>query len=215
MLSNRRRQTVPQPARRLDQVIGDEARFFKSWLGNPLKTGAVSPSGRALAQAMARYVDPAQEGPVIELGPGTGPVTDALVRRGIAPERLVLVEFNPAFCKLLAQRFPKAKIMQGDAYHPGPELRALMTRPAVAVVSSLPLLTKPERERLALLSAAFEISRAGAPFIQFTYGVVPPIPRKLSGPDCVYSAEGSAPVWLNLPPARVWVYRRAGGAVTV
>ena len=209
MLSPHRRQTSAQPARRLDQVIGDEARFFRSWLGNPLKTGAVSPSGRALAGAMARVVDAAQDGPVIELGPGTGPVTDALVRRGVAPERLVLVEFNPAFCKLLAKRFPKAKILQGDAYHLGAELRALVGAPAIAVVSSLPLLTKPERDRLRLLNEAFAISAPGAPFIQFTYGITPPIPRKLSGPDCAYSAEGSAPVWLNLPPARVWVYRRA------
>ena len=69
-----------------------------------------------LARTMASYVDPRVPGPVIELGPGTGPVTDALIRRGIAQDRLVLVEFNPEFCKLLTRRFPKATIIQGDAY---------------------------------------------------------------------------------------------------
>jgi len=63
----------------------DEVRFLHSWLQNPLRTGAVSPSGRALAKTMAGFVDPKQDGPVIELGPGTGPVTSALIARGVAP----------------------------------------------------------------------------------------------------------------------------------
>jgi phosphatidylethanolamine/phosphatidyl-N-methylethanolamine N-methyltransferase len=68
-------------------LFEDEARFLRSWFERPLVTGAVTPSGRLLARTMASYVDPGLPGPVIELGPGTGPVTDALVRRGIAPER--------------------------------------------------------------------------------------------------------------------------------
>ena len=69
--------------------------FLRSWLERPLLTGAVTPSGKMLARTMASYVDPRMPGPVIELGPGTGPVTDALIRRGVAQDRLVLVEFNP------------------------------------------------------------------------------------------------------------------------
>ena len=104
---------------------------------------------------MASYVDPRVPGPVIELGPGTGPVTDALVRRGVAQDRLVLVEFNPDFCKLLKRRFPKATIIQGDAY----DLRETLserscTEPAAATVSSLPLFTKPMEQRLDLLETA-------------------------------------------------------------
>jgi phosphatidylethanolamine/phosphatidyl-N-methylethanolamine N-methyltransferase len=44
----------------------------------------------------------------------------------------------------------------------------------------------------------------GAPFVQFTYAMVPPIPKR---PD-EFSAKGSSRVWLNLPPARVWSYRK-------
>src|SRR5512138_771184 len=98
------------------RVVDDEVRFIASWLQHPLKVGAVSPSGKALAQAIAAEVDPAVPGPVVELGPGTGPVTEALVARGVAEERLVLVEYNPDFCKLLRRRFPKATVIQGDAY---------------------------------------------------------------------------------------------------
>src|SRR5689334_24258074 len=84
----------------------DEVRFIRSWLEKPLSTGAVTPSGRVLARTMARYVDPGLPGPIVELGPGTGPVTEALVTQGITPDRLVLVEFNPTFCQLLRSRFP-------------------------------------------------------------------------------------------------------------
>jgi phosphatidylethanolamine/phosphatidyl-N-methylethanolamine N-methyltransferase len=157
-----------------------------------------------LARTMASYVDPRTPGPVIELGPGTGPVTDALVRRGIAQDRLVLVEYNPAFCQLLKRRFPKATIIQGDAYDIGEALGEVLTEPAAATVSSLPLFTKPMEQRLDLLTAAQDVMHANAPFIQFTYAVVPPLPARSKH----YTARGSNRVWLNLPPARVWVYRK-------
>lgn len=199
-----------RPKPRFEDKLDDQARFIKSWLDNPLVAGAVSPSGRFLARMMASYVDPAASGPVIELGPGTGPVTDALIRRGVAPERLVLVEYDPAFCKLLAQRFPGAHIIQGDAYRLRATLAGILSAPAAAVVSSLPLLTKPDAQRLALLADAFGLMRPEAPFIQFTYGIGSPIPRKKAHVVAMpaFNAETSPPVLLNLPPARVWVYRR-------
>ncbi|HEY0223461.1 MAG TPA: methyltransferase, partial [Pseudolabrys sp.] len=80
--------------------LDDEMQFIRSWFEKPLSTGAVMPSSKALARTMANYVDPQSTGPVIELGPGTGPVTEALVQRGVDPKRLLLVEFNPDFCRL-------------------------------------------------------------------------------------------------------------------
>ena len=185
--------------------IEDEARFLRSWVENPLRTGAVSPSGRFLARTMAGYVDIDLPGPIVELGPGTGPVTEALLRRGVAEDRLVLVEFNPDFCRLLRKRFPAARVVQGDAYGLTRTLDGVVDLPAAAVVSSLPLFTKPLAEREALLQGAFSLMHPAAPFIQFTYATVPPIPK--DGPG--YRAQGSARIWWNLPPARVWVYRRA------
>jgi phosphatidylethanolamine/phosphatidyl-N-methylethanolamine N-methyltransferase len=182
----------------------DEARFLRSWLERPLLTGAVTPSSKMLARTMASYVDPRLPGPIIELGPGTGPVTDALVRRGIAQDRLVLVEFNPEFCQLLKRRFPKAMIIQGDAYDLRETLGDTLSEPAAATVSSLPLFTKPMDKRIDLMRAAQDRMHPGAPFIQLTYAVVPPIPARSQH----YTARPSNRVWLNLPPARVWVYRR-------
>ncbi len=188
----------------------DEARFLRSWIERPLVTGAVTPSSKMLARTMAAYVDPRLPGPVIELGPGTGPVTEALIRRGVAQDRLVLVEYNPDFCKLLKRRFPQATIVQGDAYDIHDALGAVLTEPAAATVSSLPLLTKPMETRLGVLDAALDAMHPNAPFIQFTYAVVPPMPARGKR----YTASGSNRIWLNLPPARVWAYRRPAETAT-
>ncbi len=183
--------------------LDDDMRFIRSWLEKPLATGAVMPSSRLLARTMARYVDPNTKGPIIELGPGTGPVTEALVDRGIDPSRLILVEFNPVFCRLLRSRYPDATVVQGDAYRLNGLLETLVREPAAAMVSGLPLITKPLRTRLRLISDALGLLAPGAPFVQFTYAMVPPIPKGLSG----IKAEASELIWMNLPPARVWVYR--------
>ena len=183
--------------------LDDEMQFIRSWIEKPLSVGAVMPSSKALARTMARYVDPQSNGPVVELGPGTGPVTEALVKRGVDPKRLVLVEFNPDFCRLLRTRYPAATVVQGDAYRLRRLLGSLLREPAAAVVSGLPLVTKPLRTRLRLISDAMTMLEPGAPFVQFTYAMVPPIPKALSG----IKAEASELIWLNVPPARVWIYR--------
>lgn len=196
--------------------FSDEARFLKAWVENPGTTGAVSPSGKYLARTMARYVDPALPGPVIELGPGTGPVTQALVERGIAEERLILVEYDPAFCTLLRERFPAALVIQGDAYDLPKTLAGMPLEPAASVVSSLPLLNKPEADRISMLQDAFGLLAPGGNVVQFTYGMVSPVPRKQkTGAPVACHAEASPPVWLNIPPARVWIYRPAGEVVAM
>ncbi len=184
--------------------LDDEMRFIRSWIEKPLSIGAVTPSGRVLARTMAGYVDPSVPGPVIELGPGTGPVTEALVEQGIEPSRLVLVEFNPEFCRLLRTRFPGATVIRGDAYSLRRVMGGLLSQPAAAVVSGLPLVTKPVRTRVRLIHEAFRLMLPGAPFVQFTYAVMPPIPKSLAG----VSSEASERIWMNMPPARVWVYRK-------
>jgi phosphatidylethanolamine/phosphatidyl-N-methylethanolamine N-methyltransferase len=185
----------------------DEVRFFRSWIEKPLTVGAIAPSGKALARVMAGYVDPAIPGPIVELGPGTGPVTEALVERGIDPARLVLVEFDPTFCTLLRERFPGANVIQGDAYDLRRTLAGVLPAPAAAFVSGLPLFNKPLKMRLALLDQAFTLMAPGAPFVQFTYHTISPIPRSHGR----IRAEASGRVWRNFPPARVWVYRTAAG----
>jgi phosphatidylethanolamine/phosphatidyl-N-methylethanolamine N-methyltransferase len=184
--------------------LDDEVRFLRSWIEKPLHMGAVMPSGRVLARTMAQYVDIKSSGPVVELGPGTGAITNALIEHGVDQKRLVLVEYNPGFCALLRDRYPHAKVVQGDAYKLRDSLWDVLSVPASAVVSGLPLVTKPMLTRLKLIRDAFMALAPGAPFVQFTYSVAPPIPKSLPG----VSTEASERIWMNLPPARVWVYRK-------
>lgn len=184
--------------------LDDEMRFIRSWIEKPLSIGAVRPSGKVLARTMASFVDPSVPGPVIELGPGTGPVTEALVEQGVDPSRLVLVEFNPEFCRLLRTRYPEATVVRGDAYALHRVFGRVLSQPAAAIVSGLPLVTKPLKTRVRLLREAFRLMQPNAPFVQFTYAVVPPIPRALAG----VTTEASERIWMNVPPARVWVYRK-------
>ena len=184
--------------------LDDEVRFLRSWIEKPLHMGAVMPSGRLLARTMAQYVDPHGTGPVIELGPGTGAITNALVQHGIDQKRLVLVEYNPGFCALLRDRYPQAKVVQGDAYRLRDTLWNVLGMPDSAVVYGLPLVTKPMLTRMKLVRDAFAAMAPNAPFVQFTYSVVPPIPKSLPG----VTTEASERIWMNLPPARVWVYRK-------
>jgi phosphatidylethanolamine/phosphatidyl-N-methylethanolamine N-methyltransferase len=189
----------PKPPR-----LDDEVRFLRSWIEKPLHMGAVMPSGRVLARTMAQYVDIDSSEPVVELGPGTGAITNALIEHGVDQKRLVLVEYNPGFCALLRDRYPHAKVVQGDAYALRDSLWNMLSAPASAVVSGLPLVTKPMLTRLKLIRDAFVALAPGAPFVQFTYSVAPPIPKSLPG----VSTEASERIWMNLPPARVWVYRK-------
>jgi phosphatidylethanolamine/phosphatidyl-N-methylethanolamine N-methyltransferase len=194
------------PKSRIEERLSDEARFFKSWFDNPMQIGALMPSGPALAETMACAIDPSVPGPIVELGPGTGVVTRALLNRGIEPGRLILVEFDPGFCALLGARFPGVRIVQGDAYRLAASLREHLDAPPAAVVSSLPLLMKPEPMRTALVAEAFELMAPDGIFVQFTYGLGSPVPRDATA----FEAEGSPRIWRNFPPARVWAYRRVG-----
>ncbi|WP_279480682.1 rRNA adenine N-6-methyltransferase family protein [Aureimonas sp. SK2] len=186
-----------------------DAAFIRSWLKSPLKMGAVSPSSRALGRRMAEAVpDEPADGVVVELGPGTGVVTGCLLESGIEPDHLVCLEYAPEFCTLLRARFPRVHILQGDAYAPPAALkRALAGRPLRAVVSSLPLMTRPEHDRERAVAGYLDLLPPGAPFIQFSYAFAPPVRARHVG------AEATVSPWIkrNLPPARVITYRRDGG----
>jgi phosphatidylethanolamine/phosphatidyl-N-methylethanolamine N-methyltransferase len=181
----------------------DELRFLRGALARPRSVGAIAPSSPALARAIAAQIDPTLPGKVLELGPGTGVVTQAVVAMGVAPERLVMIEYDAHFARLLADRFIRARVIQGDAYDLQSALGSI-AEPFAAIVSGLPLLNQPPEKRKSLIEGALDRLVPGAPFIQFSYGFRPPVLGTLKSP-----VQLGAFVWRNLPPARVWVYRRA------
>jgi phosphatidylethanolamine/phosphatidyl-N-methylethanolamine N-methyltransferase len=180
----------------------DVLRFLTRLITNPLHTGALAPSGVALSRAMAAPVDPERKGPVLELGPGTGVVTRAILERGIAPERLTALEYNPEFATMVAGRYPGVRVIVGDAFDLETHLDGPKTGFA-AVLSSMPLVNFPNGLREKLVADVFARLQPGAPFVQFSYRLGPPI-----APPPGVTLTRAAVVWLNLPPARVWVYRK-------
>ncbi|WP_417771851.1 class I SAM-dependent methyltransferase [Stappia sp.] len=187
----------------IKEKLADEVRFIRSWAENPLTTGAVSPSGPDLTRRMASFLEVDRPGKILEIGPGTGVVTRAILERGVAPARVIALEYNESFCQLLRRRYPDMDVVSGDAYRLRETLAHVEPRSLASIVSSMPLFSRPKEERRALLMQAFELMPAGAPFIQFSYALVPPI---APDPD-VFSIQRSGWILKNLPPARVWVYR--------
>lgn len=181
-------------------------QFLSAWLRNPRQTGALVPSGSALATAMAAQVEPGT-GLVIELGAGTGVITRALLARGVCAEQLLLVEKVPELAHQLRQHFSHIKVLCGDAGRLKKILELSDSGYPATVVSSLPLLSLPSQVRLRILSQVFSLLGEGGQLIQFTYSPLPPIPLGLANSLMVKGKRVARVPW-NLPPAAVWVYRR-------
>lgn len=168
--------------------------FFSRFVANPSRVGAIAPSSKHLARAIAAAAD--LSGNVLELGPGTGVVTAALLARGLPSERLTLIEYDTGFAAALRVRFAGVRVITGDAFA---FAELIGNAHFSAVVSGLPLLNYPRDQGRALIAAALA---HGASFVQFSYGwsapVLPP-----EGATVTLAAR----IWRNLPPAAVWVYR--------
>jgi phosphatidylethanolamine/phosphatidyl-N-methylethanolamine N-methyltransferase len=186
----------------------DELRFFSHWLRHPGRLGAVVPSSRALAAALAAEIDAEAPGAVIELGPGTGRVTEALIAANVAPGQLVAIERNASFCNPLRRHFPGVQIVWGDARALGSLLQRTGVRSVKAVVSSLPLLSMTARDRDVVLSQVAAVLGAEGVLVQYTYGPAAPVPPEL-GVELGLVGERTNWVLVNLPPAAVWRYSRA------
>lgn len=183
----------------------DVLPFFRAWLDNPLGVAAVVPSSSPLAELMTREILPG-DAPVLELGPGTGVFTRALLARGLRESDLVLVESNPNFAQLLRFRFPDATILQSNAAL----LRRLPIGPDTAVgavISGLPLLSMSPPTVMQILAGAFAYLRADGHFYQFTYGWRCPVPARVLD-RLGLAAKRVGGVLANVPPASVYKLSR-------
>ena len=185
--------------------MSDTLLFLRSLLKNPSRTGALAPSGRALANLITADIGITDK-PIIELGPGTGAFTQALLARGVPEHRLVLVEANPVFAQMLEVRFPRARVLTMDAARLE-EVDGLSDEPAAAVVSGLPLLSTPLDNVASILRGAFRHLRADGALYQFTYLPRCPVPGQLMHRFELESRRSGC-AWANLPPAFVYRLRR-------
>jgi len=188
-----------------DAAFSDFLHFFRSWISNPLRVAAVAPSGDSLARLMTQEIASA-DGPIIELGPGTGVFTRALLARGVAETDLTLIEYGPEFVPSLQRRFPQARVLQMDAAKLA-HADLFEGEPVGAVVSGLPLLSMSPRKITAILSGTFTYIRPGGAFYQFTYGPRCPVPRPILDRLGLKATHIGHTV-RNIPPAAVYKISR-------
>ena len=183
--------------------------FFRQWLRNPLGVAAVSPSSPQLARQMIHALPP-KSMRLIELGGGTGAITEQLLAHGIAPADLMVLELNEAMHQTLRQRFPDIRLHlanAADVRRVARDSGFLDAGPADAIVSGLGLLSMPRPLQREIVGEAFECLRPDGRFVQFTYGPASPVAREVLD-ELKLTARRASFTWWNVPPATVYVYER-------
>ncbi|MGH7988985.1 MAG: class I SAM-dependent methyltransferase [Limisphaerales bacterium] len=193
-------------AKKLIATLNDTGLFLQEWLANPQRMGSVVPSSRQLAAAMARWLPSDPGSFVLELGPGTGAVTEALIERGLREEKLVAIERNPKMARLLCEKFPRAQIITGDAWRLDELLRGRREpiESVGTVFSSLPLLNFPPEKAEALAQKIRSVLQPQGNWVQYSYH----LGKKQTRGSSSFHLHASKIVWLNFPPARVSVFQK-------
>ncbi len=193
-------------AKKIIAALADSTVFLREWVANPQRTGSVAPSSPQLGAAMARWLPRDAESFVLELGPGTGAVTDALFKRGLREDRLIAIEKNPNLAKVLQKKFPRAHIVVGDAWHLDTLIAglALPVKSVGAVISSLPLLNFPKAQADELAQKIRGVLDPRGRWVQYSYHLIKDRSR---GADD-FRLVASKIVWWNFPPARVHVFQK-------
>lgn len=182
----------------------DEIEFLKGWKRNRTAVGAITPTSSATASRMASVIQAASGLPVLELGPGTGVITKAILARGILPRDLISIEYSPEFCRHLREQFPTVDVRCGDAFALDLILGAQKNAMFDCVISAIPLLHLPPAKRRELVLDLLERVPAGRPVVQITYGLLSPVVSLPAG----YEVRHIAFMMRNIPPAQLWLYRK-------
>jgi phosphatidylethanolamine/phosphatidyl-N-methylethanolamine N-methyltransferase len=178
--------------------------FFKRVLKNPKALGAVTPSSLALANFICRHVESTPDSYVVEIGGGTGRFTRALLRNGIAPSQLYVVEMDPELYNFLQKHFPQVNVIQGDARNLLNILPSHVVGKVTTVISGIPLVNLSETVQADIADACFSVLAEGGQMLQFTYGPISPLSSRKLG----LSKKRLGSVFLNFPPAVIWAYKK-------
>lgn len=190
---------------RFNKKFDEEIRFFKGMVNQPKAVGAIAPTSSFTARKMASIITPNTRLPVLELGPGTGVITKAILERGISPENLVSIEYSEDFYLQLKHDFPRVNFMNGDAFDLEGTLGKLMQQQYDCVISAVPMLNFPMESRIKLIDDLLRLLPVGRPVIQISYGPTSPI---VARPD-LYTVKHFQFMLRNIPPAQLWCYCRS------
>ncbi|MGE0240070.1 MAG: class I SAM-dependent methyltransferase [Parvibaculaceae bacterium] len=181
--------------------------FWQRYLHRPFGVGGVAPSGPSLARAMVETLAPGERDVIVEIGPGTGPFTRALLDAGVEPSQLLLVEFDPEFVRHLRQRFPGVTVLHGDASQLPQLLKEQGHDKVPKILSGLPLRSMPKPIRAAITRAMATSLATEGSLVQFSYFAAPPL-AEAEVKACGLTGRRAKAVMANIPPAFVWHYRK-------
>jgi phosphatidylethanolamine/phosphatidyl-N-methylethanolamine N-methyltransferase len=181
--------------------------FFRQWLRSPKSMGAVAPSSKILARAVTEAVvwQPGQT--VVDLGAGTGAITQGLLEAGLPPEAIVSIELDVPLFEYLRQNYPQCTVLNADATKLVEVLREAGVEQVSTVISGLPMITMPLRIQRAVIEQSFKVVGPQGCLLQYSYSPVAPIPARKLGVE----AKLVKFVVRNLPPATVWRFWPAKG----
>ncbi len=182
----------------------ESSLFLRAWFRSPLSIASLVPSSAATGRAFARLIDLSRDGDILELGSGTGAISQSLLAAGIPSSRLILVERDPELAGYLRRQFPRLRLVQEDAACIGSTLEELGVQRLSVVVSSLPIVWFPLPAQADIVEACFQRLGAGGEFLQMTNQPASPMPMKKLG----LAGERAVTIWRNFPPSFIWCYRR-------
>ena len=195
--------TVFRPSNNAKQV-SNAGMFFRRWLANPLQMGSIVPSSPALCRRIVANVRRAEDEIVLELGAGTGVISQALLDGGVPPSRLYVVEIVSGMARHLRDVLPGVTVIEGDARLLPTLLPSHWRGKVGTVICGVPLVLLPKAEQRRFIDA-IEAVAPGRGFLHYSYCVTSPLPWKSHRLD----AKREAWTPLNFPPASVWRYTPA------
>ncbi len=190
---------------RFGRKFEEEIRFFKGMVNQPKKVGAIVPTSGVTSRRMASVINPHSGLPVMELGPGTGCITKAILGRGVKPEAITAIEYSTDFYQQLLRSYPGVNFINGDAFDLDKTLGDQKDQMFDCVISAVPMLNFPMAARIQLLDDLLKRIPKGRPVVQISYGPVSPI---VAQPH-LYHIRHFDFVVRNIPPAQLWTYTRA------
>ncbi|MGW4033164.1 class I SAM-dependent methyltransferase [Streptomyces sp. NPDC004838] len=192
--------------------MSETVLFAREFLRSPLRTASLIPSSARLVERLVAAVPERGEPVVVELGPGTGPATEAIQRRLAGRGRHIAIELNERLATHLVQRFPRAETVTGSAWELPRILADRGLRTADVVVSGLPWSAFTGPHGRALVPRIASVLSESGVYTQFTYAGVhwaPPSRRRFAQlREEFEEVVASRTVYRNLPPALVYSARR-------
>jgi phosphatidylethanolamine/phosphatidyl-N-methylethanolamine N-methyltransferase len=198
------RMNLPSGLQKFAQRFEEELRFFKGWVDEPKAVGTFVPTGSVTARRMASVIDVDSGLPVLELGPGTGVITRAILARGVEPGRLYAIEYSAEFYRHLVCDHPGVNFIHGDAFDVKTCLGDKRKLKFDSAISGVPLLNCPVPQRVRYVESLLDLLPQGRPVVQLTFGPLSPVPPGLGN----YNVIRFDFILRNIPPTTLWLYNR-------